>query len=141
MTQPANVLYAREQDLDVAEFRRVLAESGLGTKRPLDDEARLSAMLSGANLVVTARLDSPGRPLIGFARCSTDFAWACYVADLAVSSEAHGQGVGQGLIEEVRRQVGTGVTVLLVSVPEAVGFYQRIGMAPAQNAFWFRRET
>jgi hypothetical protein len=49
-----HVIYAREPDLDVAEFRRVLVESGLGATRPVGEEVRLKAMLSGANLVVTA---------------------------------------------------------------------------------------
>ncbi|TGQ03892.1 GNAT family N-acetyltransferase, partial [Mesorhizobium sp. M00.F.Ca.ET.217.01.1.1] len=42
MTEPSRVLYASEPALDVAEFRRVLAESGLGETRPVDDEARLT---------------------------------------------------------------------------------------------------
>jgi ribosomal protein S18 acetylase RimI-like enzyme len=97
-------------------------------------------MLVGANLVVSARMDLPDKSLVGFARCATDFACACYVADLAVSVSVHGQGAGQSLMEEVRRQVGTGVTVLLLSVPEAVGFYRRIGMKAVEDALWFRRE-
>ena len=73
MTGRAGVLYAREPGLAVAEFRRVLVESGLGATRPVDDESRLQAMLSGAGLIVTARLDRPGRPIVGVARCLTDF--------------------------------------------------------------------
>ncbi|TJX44399.1 MAG: GNAT family N-acetyltransferase, partial [Mesorhizobium sp.] len=51
MTEPCRVLYASEPALDVAEFRRVLVESGLGETRPVDDEARLKTMLGNANLV------------------------------------------------------------------------------------------
>ncbi|TIX66256.1 MAG: GNAT family N-acetyltransferase, partial [Mesorhizobium sp.] len=65
MTEPCRVLYASEPALDVAEFRRVLVESGLGETRPVDDEARLKTMLGNANLVLTARLDSEGKPLVG----------------------------------------------------------------------------
>ncbi|TJU94049.1 MAG: GNAT family N-acetyltransferase, partial [Mesorhizobium sp.] len=57
MARPSKVLYASEPALNVAEFRRVLVESGLGETRPIDDEARLKTMLSNANLVLTARLD------------------------------------------------------------------------------------
>ncbi len=141
MTDGAKTIFAREQTLAVSEFRRVLVESGLGAHRPINDEERLAAMLEGANLVVTARRDAPGAPLLGLARCMTDSAWACYVADLAVCPSAHGSGVGQGLMDEVRRQLGSGVTILLVSVPNAVGFYERIGMESAKHAFWFRRQT
>ncbi|WP_158742325.1 GNAT family N-acetyltransferase [Acidisphaera sp. L21] len=139
MTASSEIVFAPELNSETDEFRRVLVESGLGAWRPVDDRERLAAMLTGANLIVTARLRSAEMPLVGFARCLTDTAWACYVADLAVCASAHGAGVGAGLMEEVRRQVGDGVTVLLVSVPDAVGFYERIGMHPVQDAYWYRR--
>ena len=65
--------FAREPDLSVAEFRRVLVESGLGATRPVDDEARLRQMLTGAGLVMTAR--NPDGSLVGVARCLSDGAW------------------------------------------------------------------
>ena len=49
MTGHLRVLDAQEPTLDVTEFRRVLVESGLGATRPL----------------------------VGVARCVTDFAWSC----------------------------------------------------------------
>ncbi len=140
MTDCHKVFYAREPALGVAEFRRVLVESGLGTTRPIEDQARLAAMLSAASLIVTARPGQPGGLLAGVARCITDFAWCCYVCELAVSASAQGTGVGKGLLDEIRRQVGPGVSVILASVPEAIGFYERVGMARVPDAFWYRRE-
>lgn len=134
------ILYAREQDLDVAEFRRVLVDSGLGRIRPVDDEPRLQAMIAGANLIVTARLDRSGRPLVGVGRGVTDSAWCCYLSDLAVSPSAQGLGVGKGLLDEARRQLGPQVSLYLVSVPDAVGFYERAGMTRLTDAFSYRRE-
>jgi ribosomal protein S18 acetylase RimI-like enzyme len=139
MTVPAAVLYGSEPALDASEFRRVLVESGLGVTRPVNDEERLKAMLSGADLIVTARLDEPARPLVGVARGITDFSWSCYISELAVSASAQGLGIGKGLLEEVRRQVGPRVSVILASVPEAVGFYERIGMQRLPDTFWYRR--
>lgn len=141
------VLYAREPALGVNEFRTVLIESGLGATRPVDDETRLEAMLSGANLIVTARLQQPGAEfgsqadsqLVGVARAVTDFAWSCYLSELAVAKSAQGLGIGKGLIDEVRRQLGPKVSLVLASVPEAVGFYERIGMPRMPDAFWYRR--
>jgi hypothetical protein len=52
----AGVVYSREMSVGVAEFKRVLVESGLGSTRPVDDEDRLEALISGANLIITARL-------------------------------------------------------------------------------------
>ena len=140
MTEPAKVLYANEPALDVAEFRRVLVESGLGKVRPVDDEARLKAMLDNANLVLTARLHRPDRQLVGVARGMTDFSWVCYIADLAISSTAQGLGVGKGMMDEVQRQLGPSVAISLISMPDAVGFYERIGMTRMTDAFWFSRK-
>ncbi|MBZ9908964.1 GNAT family N-acetyltransferase [Mesorhizobium sp. BR115XR7A] len=155
MVENSHVLYARELALGIPEFRRVLVESGLGEVRPVDDEARLKAMLEGASLIVTARLDMPrldragldmagldmgGRPLIGVARCLTDFSWVCYISDLAVSAKAQGLGIGKGLMDEVARQLGPSVAISLISMPDAVGFYERIGMKRMPDAFWISRQ-
>ncbi|TJW74714.1 MAG: GNAT family N-acetyltransferase, partial [Mesorhizobium sp.] len=37
MTPTSKVFYASEPALDVADFRRLLVESGLGETRPVDD--------------------------------------------------------------------------------------------------------
>ena len=140
MAENSHVLYAREPALDIAEFRRVLVESGLGETRPVDDGARLQEMLSGANLVLTARLDVEGKPLIGVIRALTDFSWVCYISELAVSQSAQGLGIGKGLMDEARRQLGPSVAISLISMPDAVGFYERIGMKRMPDAFWFSRK-
>lgn len=140
MTERPQILYGREAALDAAEFRQVLIASGLGAIRPVDDAPRLAAILAGSNMIVTARLDQPGRPLVGVARGVTDFAWCCYLSDLAVASSAQGLGVGRGLLDEIRRQIGPAVSLFLVSVPDAVGFYERAGMTRLTDAFSHRRE-
>lgn len=140
MTDRPRIRYAREPDLAPGEFRRVLVESGLGATRPVDDEARLTAMLAAADLILTARLDQPGHPLVGVARGITDFAWCCYLSELAVAASAQGLGIGKGLLGEARRQLGPQVSLILASMPDAVGFYERVGMARVADAFWYRRE-
>jgi GNAT superfamily N-acetyltransferase len=140
MADHPRILYAREPALDVEEFRRVLVESGLGATRPVDDLPRLRAMLSAADLVVTARLEEARHTLVGVARCLTDFTWCCYLSELAVSASVHGLGIGKGLLNEVRHQLGPTVSINLFSMPNAVGFYERIGMEHFPEAFWYRRE-
>ncbi|WP_376702652.1 GNAT family N-acetyltransferase [Mesorhizobium sp. ISC25] len=140
MTTRSKVLYASEPGLGTAEFRRVLVESGLGANRPVDDDTRLKAMLSAANLVLTARLDTEDNPLVGVARGVTDFSWVCYVSELAVCKAAQGLGIGKGLLDEARRQLGPSVAISLISMPDAVGFYERIGMERVSDAFWFGRK-
>ncbi|KRA14600.1 GNAT family N-acetyltransferase [Lysobacter sp. Root604] len=135
--QPA-IVYAREATVAVADFRHVLVDSGLGAIRPVDDAPRLQRMLDAADLIVSAR--RPDGELVGIARCVTDFAWCCYLSELAVSKAAQGLGIGQGLLDETRRQLGPTVSLILASVPDAVGFYERAGMAPMQHTFWYKRE-
>lgn len=133
------VACAREQSLSVDEFRRVLIDSGLGATRPVDDTARLQQMLDGAGLVMTAR--APGGPLLGVARCLSDGAWVAYLAELAVSKSAQGQGVGQQLLKAVRDELGPKVTLVLASMPDAVAFYEKVGMPRMPDAFFYRREA
>jgi GNAT superfamily N-acetyltransferase len=133
------VHYALEPSLDAAEFRRLLIESGLGAIRPVDDLPRLQAMLSAAQLVVTARLDQPQRPLVGVARTLTDFAWCAYLSDLAVVKSAQGLGIGKGLLQATREHCGPMVALVLSSVPDAVPFYERARMERIADAFWYRR--
>jgi ribosomal protein S18 acetylase RimI-like enzyme len=140
MTTQSKIIYASEPELDVAEFRRVLVESTLGETRPVDDAPRLQTMLAKAGLVLTARLDIEGRPLIGVARAITDFSWVCYISELAVSQSAQGLGIGKGLMDAARRELGPSVAISLISMPDAVGFYERIGMKRMTDAFWFSRK-
>lgn len=140
MSSSADVHYAREQDLDVTEFSRVLDESGLGATRPLGDPARLQAMMKGAGLIVTARLDLPDRRLVGVSRTITDFSWCAYLAELAVARSAQGLGVGRGLLGETRRLLGPQVTLILTSMPDVTGFYERAEMARVPDTFWYKRQ-
>ena len=129
----SEVVYGIEPDLDVAEFHRVLVESGLIERRP-DGLDRLGRMLAGSDLVVTARRAGD---LVGVARTLTDFTYCAYVSDLAVSQDAQGLGIGQGLLAATRAAVGPQVSVLLTAAPGAISFYERIGMPRFADAFRF----
>jgi ribosomal protein S18 acetylase RimI-like enzyme len=63
-----------------------------------------------------------------------------YLSELAVSPSAQGLGIGKGLLDEARRQLGPTVSLILLSVPKAAGFYERVGMVRLPDAFWYRRE-
>lgn len=132
------IAYGIEPDLDAAEFRRVLIESGLAVRRPIDDPSRLARMLAQADLVVTARRDGD---LVGIARTLTDFAFCAYLSDLAVSRSAQGFRIGRGLIAATRAAVGPQVSLLLTAAPGAVTFYDQIGMPRVADAFRYNREA
>lgn len=134
----AEVVYGVEPDLETAEFRRVLIESGLAPRRPVDEPGRLARMLAAADLVVTARRAGA---LVGIARTLTDFAFCAYLSDLAVCRSAQGLGVGQGLIAKTRAAVGPEASLLLTAAPDAIGFYDHIGMPRVPDAFRYDREA
>jgi len=92
--------YAIEPALTAAEFRAVLIASTLGERRPVDDLGRLERMLRGAEVIATAR--DRGR-LVGVSRAVSDFAYCCYLADLAVDAAYQRRGIGgRGLLPEDR---------------------------------------
>lgn len=131
------VRYA-EETIGAAEFADILERSGLAERRPADDLARLQRMLDGANLIVTAR-DEAGA-LVGIARSITDQSYICYLSDLAVDRAWQGKGVGTELIKETRSLAGPECACLLLSAPDAEGFYERIGMPRNGRAFLYPRE-
>ena len=50
-----------------------------------------------------------------------------------------GLGAGRGLLGKARLQLGPKVTPNLISVPEAIGFYERAGMSHVDNTLAYRR--
>jgi GNAT superfamily N-acetyltransferase len=132
------IAYAREDNLGATEFIDVLRRSGLAERRPVDDVARIEAMLAHANLIVTAR--DAGR-LVGVSRALSDFSYCCYLSDLAVDRDCQRRGIGRALIAETRREAGPNAMCLLVSAPDAITFYRAIGMPQSASAFLYPRET
>jgi GNAT superfamily N-acetyltransferase len=129
------IVYAREERLTVPEFLDVLHRSTLAERRPVDEPDRIAKMVAHANLFITAR---DGGKLVGVARSLTDFTFCCYLSDLAVDKDYQRQGIGRVLIDKTREAVGDSM-VLLLSAPNAMAYYQHIGMPKAENAFIFRR--
>jgi predicted N-acetyltransferase YhbS len=119
------IVYSLELDLSAKEFRDVLVASTLAERRPADDPERLERMLRNADIVVTAR---DGKRLVGVSRAITDFAYCCYLSDLAVDVAYQHQGIGKRLIEETRARAGDRATLILVSAPAAEAYYPKIGM-------------
>ena len=135
------IVYARELSLSVDDYIRVVGDSTLGPGRPLSDRPRLEAMLTGANFFVTARLDGE---CIGLARGLTDFAWVCYLGDVAVRNGYQGKGVGRSIMLKCKEELGDGVAIALLSMPEAKPFYDSLesvmNLKRNANAYYMQRE-
>lgn len=119
------VEFAVEPQLSAEEFQAILVASTLAARRPAQDLARLDQMLRQADIILTAR---DGVRLVGISRAVTDFAYCCYLSDLAVDTAYQGQGIGKHLIAETHRLAGDGTTLILLAAPAAEGYYPKIGM-------------
>lgn len=107
-----------------------------GLPRPTADRERIRKMYEHSNLIVTAW---HGDELIGVSRSITDWAWSCYLADLAVSPDHQTAGIGRKLIEITRERVGEEVMILLLSVPTAFEYYPKVGFTKENRAFAIAR--
>ncbi len=130
------VSYALEPQLSVEEFRTVLVASTLGERRPIDDAARLQEMITGANVIVTARVNGK---LVGVSRTLTDFSFATYLSDLAVDRNFQGHGIGRELIRRTHEAAGLHTMLVLVAAPGARTYYPHIGLEPHDSCWTIPR--
>jgi GNAT superfamily N-acetyltransferase len=126
------ITFALEPDLSAQEFRDILIASTLAERRPANDLERLERMLRNADIIATAR---DGGRLVGIARAVTDFAYCCYLSDLAVDAAYQRRGIGKRLIAETHARAGEGATLILVAAPAAETYYPRIGLQKLRSCW------
>lgn len=125
------IRYRRGHRLDLDEVIDLYRASTLGERRPVDDRERMAAMLSRANLVVTA-WDGP--LLVGICRSLSDFAYVTYLSDLAVRLSHQHRGIGRELIRRTQA-AAPDAGIVLLAAPKAVEYYPRIGFARHTSAW------
>ncbi|GMQ26610.1 hypothetical protein Aoki45_32930 [Algoriphagus sp. oki45] len=109
--------------ISLEEYQWILKDSGLGKRRPMDDPGLLQKMISGSNLIVTARKNGE---LVGFLRGLTDHCYRCFIADLAVAKAYQRQGLGKKLLV-FTRDLAPEARLILFSAEDAVPFYEKLG--------------
>lgn len=130
ITYETDVIPTAEQVIELYE--------NCGLPRPTNDTERIKKMLENSDLLVTAWADEL---LVGISRSITDWAWSCYLADLAVRKEYKHAGIGRKLIDITKQTVGVQSMVLLLSVPTAMEYYPKVGFTKLDNSFIINRET
>jgi GNAT superfamily N-acetyltransferase len=130
----ASIVYVEAPAISASELSELFRSSGI--RRPVDDLPRLEKMLTHANLLIGAYADSR---LVGVARALSDFSYCCYLSDLAVTKEYQHHGIGRELVARVKRRVGDQSMLLLLSSPEAMGCYPRIGLEAVNNGWIIKR--
>ena len=132
-----NTHYRINHQISVEQFIDLLQRSTLAARRPLDSRERVQRMLDHVNLIVTAW---DGEKLVGVARSSTDFAFYCYLSDLAVDDTYQRSGIGKMLITFTRIVAGDEASLILLSAPAAMEYYPKVGFEKLENAFAIKRE-
>ena len=134
---PDAIAYTDEPALGVDEFIDILRRSTLAERRPVDDRDRIGRMLAHADIRLCAR-DAKG-VLVGVSRAVTDFAYCCYLSDLAVDVVWQRRGIGQQLIRRTHAIAGPDATLILLSAPKAMSYYPHIGLIRSERAFTIDR--
>lgn len=128
--------YKRDIPLDAADIARVFNRSGI--RCPTQDLPRIARMFANSNLVISAWADGM---LIGVCRALTDFSYSCYLSDLAVDAQFQHHGIGKAMVQQIQAIIGDEVALLLLSTPNAMDYYPKLGFAKADNAFLIKRKN
>ena len=126
--------YRHNFPLEAADVAAVFDTSGI--RRPTKDLARIERMFANADLILSAWHEGK---LIGVCRALTDFSYCCYLSDLAVANTYQKLGIGRELIARVQASIGDEVALILLSAPEAMEYYPKVGFEKIENGFIVKR--
>ncbi|GJQ07089.1 GNAT family N-acetyltransferase [Capnocytophaga cynodegmi] len=131
------IIYKKDYVPETMQIIEVYQSSGI--RRPIDNVARIEKMYANSNIIITAW---ENKKLVGVARALTDFSYCCYLSDLAVRQEYQSEGIGKQLVEEVKKAIGTTeeISLLLLSAPNAMEYYPKVGFEAIENGFIIKRK-
>jgi GNAT superfamily N-acetyltransferase len=130
--------YKINQPISADQFIQLLKSCSLGERRPVDDRACMEGMVANSNLLVTAW---DGQQLVGVARSMTDFHYACYLSDLAVSDSHQKKGIGKQLQILTQQQLGPRCKLILIAAPAANTYYEHIAYSHNPRCWVLERNT
>ena len=124
--------YRTNHPVSRAQFIALLQKTSLGARRPLAEAERIDAMLQNADLLISAWDDDR---LVGIARAVTDYAYCCYLSDLAVDEAWQRRGIGQELLATLKQALHPQCKIILRAAPQAVDYYPHIGFTQHPSAW------
>ncbi|MEX2415228.1 MAG: GNAT family N-acetyltransferase [Paenibacillaceae bacterium] len=130
------IIYSDDKVLDAKYVAEVFKGSGI--RRPFEDLERIQRMIDNSDIVLSAWKDGK---MIGVARALTDFSYCCYLSDLAVVESYQQHGVGRELVKQLQAKLGDECSLVLLSAPGAIDYYQRLGFDRVDNAFVIKRKN
>ena len=131
------ISYSIDASITREQFVALLNASGLGKRRPVDDEQCIEGMLKNSNLMVTAWHKEQ---LVGIARSVTDFHYACYLSDLAVHKNYQQLGLGKTLQNLAQKQLGPRCKLILLAAPDANSYYEKLGFTSNPRCWVLERD-
>lgn len=129
------ITYLESKEVKAADVATVFQQSGI--KRPYEDLERIKRMIKHADVVITAW---DGDKMVGVARAITDYAYCCYLSDLAIDKAYQKQGIGRELVDRLQRIIGDECSIVLISSPIALEYYPRIGFTKNEKAYTIARK-
>ncbi len=133
-----SIEYKINELITTDQFVALLKASTLGERRPIDDWECMEGMISNSNLVVSAWHNDQ---LVGIARSVTDFHYACYLSDLAVSLKHQKSGIGKRLQVLTQEQLGPKCKLILIAAPAANQYYEHIGFNHNPRCWVLERDS
>ncbi len=130
--------YKINEPISTDQFIELLASSTLGDRRPIEDRECMKGMINNSNLIISA-WDSGN--LVGIARSITDFHYACYLSDLAVSAHYQKRGIGKQLQILTQNQLGPSCKLILIAAPAANDYYEHIGFTNNLRCWVLERDA
>lgn len=118
------IRYSTTDIINAELFKDILIRSTLAERRPINDMNKISKMIENGDIVATAWDDNK---LVGIARSITDYAFCCYLSDLAVDKDYQRKGIGRHLIEITRKQIDSDIPLFLFAAPKVESYYPKIG--------------
>jgi predicted GNAT superfamily acetyltransferase len=132
------ITYRSNHKITAEEFIDLLKRSTLDQRRPVNDKERIQSMLDHGNVLITAWDENK---LVGVSRGLTDYAFCCYLSDLAVDENYQHKGIGKELVRLTHVTSGENTALILLAAPAAEKYYPKIGMEKFEHCFMIKRKN
>jgi hypothetical protein len=134
----SQIAYRSDIKITAGQFIDLLNRSTLGERRPVSDKERIERMLEHGNVLITAWQNEL---LVGVSRALTDFAFCCYLSDLAVDKNFQHKGIGKKLIDLTHEVSGEQTMLILLAAPAAREYYPKVNMERFEHCFIRHRKS
>ena len=128
------IKYLKNVDLNLEDIILVFEKSSIN--RPIGNKNRIKSMFDNSNLIISAWDEDK---LVGLCRAPTDFSYCSYLSDLAVDMDYQRQGIGKTMIDLVKKEISDEVALILLSSPNSMSFYPKVGFGKIENGFIINR--